>query len=75
MGTALGMPDLISRKKGMHSEMLALVDHFVVLTSSAARIVELNGIPAGKLVVNRLGISHTSSMRKPPLRRSRRRPR
>lgn len=66
IGTAAGMPDLISRNKRMHAEMLALVDSFVVLTSWAARIVELNGIPAGKLVVNRLGISQPPGIRKPP---------
>jgi glycosyltransferase involved in cell wall biosynthesis len=66
IGTAAGMPDLISRNRQMHSEMLALVEHFVVLTSWAARIVELNGIPPGKLVVNRLGISQTDTIRKPP---------
>jgi glycosyltransferase involved in cell wall biosynthesis len=65
IGTAAGMPDLISRNKRMHAEMLALADSFVVLTSWAARIVELNGVPAGKLVVNRLGISQTATIRKP----------
>jgi glycosyltransferase involved in cell wall biosynthesis len=59
------MPDLISRNKRMQAEMLSLVDNFVVLTNWASRIVELNGVPAGKLVVNRLGISQPPGIRKP----------
>lgn len=55
-GTALGIPDLIARNRRAQRELLALVDRFVVLTRSAARIVEINGIPPGKLSINPLGI-------------------
>lgn len=55
-GTALGMPALIARNKRKQRELVAMVDKFVVLTGFAARIVEKNGIPDDKLVVNPLGI-------------------
>jgi glycosyltransferase involved in cell wall biosynthesis len=67
VGTALGMPGLIARNQERQKELLGIVDRFVVLTRSAARIVELNGIPAGKLAVNPLGISASpAAARRPP---------
>jgi glycosyltransferase involved in cell wall biosynthesis len=58
-GTALGMPALIARNKRRQKELVAMVDKFVVLTGSAARIVEMNGIPDDKLAINPLGIIDT----------------
>jgi glycosyltransferase involved in cell wall biosynthesis len=55
-GTALGMTDLITRNMARQRAMLDAVDAFVVLTEHAAAIVRANGAPAGKVVVNRLGI-------------------
>ena len=56
IGTALGMTDLIVRNMRRQRAMLEAVDAFVVLTDEAARILHANGAPAGKVVVNRLGI-------------------
>lgn len=58
-GTALGMPALIARNKRKQRELVAMVDKFVVLTGSAARVVEKNGIPGFKLTINPLGINDT----------------
>jgi len=55
-GTALGMTDLITRNMARQRAMLDAVDAFVVLTEHAAGIVSANGAPAGKVVVNRLGV-------------------
>jgi glycosyltransferase involved in cell wall biosynthesis len=56
LGTALGMTDLITRNMARQRAMLDAVDAFVVLTEHAAGIVCANGAPAGKIVVNRLGV-------------------
>ena len=58
LGTALGIPALISRNRAMQTELGEIVDRFVVLTHSAARILVANGMPAEKVHVNALGISH-----------------
>ena len=65
LGTGLGMPDLIARNRTMQRDLLTLVDHFVVLTKSAAAIVTLNGAPIEKLFVSPLGISNCPTQRKP----------
>ncbi len=56
VGTAIGMTDLIARNLARQHAMLDAVDAFVVLSEHAASIVRANGAPAGKIVVNRLGI-------------------
>jgi len=56
IGTALGMTDLIVRNMRRQRAMLDAVNAFVVLTDEAARILHANGAPAGKVVVNRLGV-------------------
>jgi len=56
VGTALGMTDLITRNMVRQRAMLDAVNAFVVLTEHAAGIVRANGAPAGKVVVNRLGV-------------------
>ena len=56
IGTALGMTDLIGRNLERQRAMLDAVDAFIVLTEHAADIVRANGAPAGKVLVNRLGV-------------------
>jgi glycosyltransferase involved in cell wall biosynthesis len=56
IGTALGMTDLITRNLRRQHAMFDAIDAFVVLTEQAAQIVRANGGPAGKVVVNRLGV-------------------
>jgi glycosyltransferase involved in cell wall biosynthesis len=65
LATMLGMPALIEENISLQRRMLAAVDAFVVLTGQAARIVALNGVPPGKLIVNRLGLSQVDVERKP----------
>ena len=63
LGTALGMTDLITRNMARQRAMLDAVDAFVVLTDRAAQIVRANGAPAGKVVVNRLGVRESVASR------------
>jgi glycosyltransferase involved in cell wall biosynthesis len=56
IGTALGMTDLITRNMRRQRAMLDAVHAFVVLTDEAARILRVNGAPADRVVVNRLGV-------------------
>ena len=56
IGTALGMTDLITRNMRRQRAMFDAVNAFVVLTDEAARILRANDAPAGKVVVNRLGV-------------------
>jgi glycosyltransferase involved in cell wall biosynthesis len=65
LATMLGMPTLVEDNLTRHRSMLEAVDAFVVLTAQAARVVTLNGCPPGKLIVNRLGISHANVVQKP----------
>ena len=70
LGTALGMTDLIVRNMTRQRAMLDAVDAFVVLTEHAAGIVRANGAPAGKVVVNRLGVSDDADLAAVPARLS-----
>ncbi len=65
LGTALGMRAVIANNAAMQQELLALVDHFVLLTRWALETVRNNGAPSGKLLLNRLGTAERSSTRKP----------
>jgi glycosyltransferase involved in cell wall biosynthesis len=56
IGTALGMTGLISRNMARQRAVVDAVDAFVVLTERAAEIVRANGAPAGKVIVNRIGV-------------------
>jgi glycosyltransferase involved in cell wall biosynthesis len=69
-GTALAMTDLIVRNVTRQREMLDAVDGFCVLTQRAADIVLAGGAPAGKVIVNRLGVSEPCASR-PALRSAR----
>ena len=60
----------------MERELFELVDWFVVLNDTARRMLVANGAPAGKLVLNRLGLSHIKVVREaapPPCGRRKRR--
>jgi len=65
LATALGMPALIESNIELQRRMLNAVDAFVVITEQAARIVAMNGVPPGKLFVNRPGIVQASVEAKP----------
>ena len=65
VGTALGMSDLIARNQKMQREMLATVDAFVLLTEWALEAVAANAGTRDKLVLNRLGLSHSMPVQKP----------
>jgi glycosyltransferase involved in cell wall biosynthesis len=65
VGTALSMPDLIVRNQARQREMLAAADAFVVLTGWAKGALEANGVPRGRLRLNRLGMSQDKATAKP----------
>ena len=49
----------------LQREVFGIVDRFDVLNETARRMLVANGSPAEKLVLNRLGLSHTDVTRKP----------
>lgn len=65
IGTTLGMSASVHEYEEMERELFDLVDWFVVLNDTARRMLVSNGSPASKLVLNRLGLSHTGVTRKP----------
>jgi glycosyltransferase involved in cell wall biosynthesis len=65
VGTALGMAASVREYEAMQREMFSLIDAFVVLNETGRRMLIANGSPAGKLVLNRLGVSFTTAVRKP----------
>jgi glycosyltransferase involved in cell wall biosynthesis len=65
LGTALAMRSLIRRNQALQQELLATVDKLVLLTQRALDTVARNGAPAGKLYLNRLGVSQAVIKRKP----------
>jgi glycosyltransferase involved in cell wall biosynthesis len=74
IGTTLGMSASVQEYEQMERELFELVDWFVVLNDTARRMLVANGSPAGKLVLNRLGLSHVKVARKsaPALRPTKR---
>jgi glycosyltransferase involved in cell wall biosynthesis len=58
-GTALGMRALIERNQTAQRRLFDSTSAFVVLSDFAAAVVRANGAPAGKVVVNRLGVDLT----------------
>jgi len=66
LGTTLGMAASVDEYQAMQREMFELVDAFVVLNETARRMLLSNGAPAGKLLLNRLGISCATIARKAP---------
>lgn len=65
MGSTLGMVASVRDFQALQTELFGLVERFVVLNDTARRMLISNGSPAEKLVLNRLGISHTNLTRKP----------
>jgi glycosyltransferase involved in cell wall biosynthesis len=68
IGTGLGLPSSIVFDSGRQRELAALVDYQVVLNDSGLRIVLANGVPAERIVMNRLGTDHKITVRKPSVR-------
>jgi glycosyltransferase involved in cell wall biosynthesis len=65
IGTTLGMSASVQEYRRMQDELFGLVDRVVVLNETARRMLVANGSPAGKLVLNRLGLSQTHVTPKP----------
>ena len=65
VGTLLGLPASIDRDRAHQAELMALVDHQVVLNETARRIIAANGWPTDRVVVNRLGTEHAAEVMKP----------
>ena len=65
IGTTLGMAASVSEYGTMQRELFELVDRFVVLNETGGRMLISNGSPAGKIVLNRLGVSHLRVAPKP----------
>jgi glycosyltransferase involved in cell wall biosynthesis len=65
IGTTLGMTASVREFQTLQREMFTLVERFVVLNDTARRMLIANGSPAGKLVLNRLGLGHANVTRKP----------
>lgn len=64
-GTVLGMSALVVEYQRMQRELFDIVERFVVLNETAHRMLVADGTPAGKLAINRLGLSQTGVTRKP----------
>jgi glycosyltransferase involved in cell wall biosynthesis len=65
VGTVLGMSALVVEHQRMQRELFELVERFVVLNETAYRMLAADGSPAGKLRINRLGVSQSDIVRKP----------
>jgi glycosyltransferase involved in cell wall biosynthesis len=65
VGTTLGMSASVREYEAMERELFELVDWFVVLNDTARRMLVSNGSPSAKLVLNRLGLSHSRVTPKP----------
>jgi glycosyltransferase involved in cell wall biosynthesis len=64
VGTAIGMSASVAEYQRMQRELFSLLDTFVVLNDTARRMLVADGAAAGKIVVNRLGVSQTGIVRK-----------
>jgi glycosyltransferase involved in cell wall biosynthesis len=64
IGTAIGMSASVAEYQRMQRELFGLLDTFVVLNDTARRMLVADGAAAGKIVVNRLGVSQTGIVRK-----------
>ena len=64
-GTVLGMSALVVEYQQMQRELFEIVERFVVLNETAHRMLIADGSPAGKISINRLGLSQTGVTRKP----------
>jgi len=66
VGTTLGMSASVVEYAQNQRELFGLVDAFVVLNETARRMLTANGSPANKIVLNRLGLSHTVTRKPAP---------
>lgn len=66
LGTALGMAASVRDFQTLQTELFDIVERFVVLNDTARRMLISNGSPAGKIALNRLGLSQTQVTPKPP---------
>ena len=64
-GTVLGMVGSVRHFQTLQTELFDLVERFVVLNDTARRMLIDNGSPAGKIVLNRLGLSQPGVQLKP----------
>jgi glycosyltransferase involved in cell wall biosynthesis len=64
LGTAVGMSASIVEYQQQQREMFDLVERVVVLNQTAYGMLVSNGSPAGKIVINRLGIGQTHIVKK-----------
>jgi glycosyltransferase involved in cell wall biosynthesis len=60
-GTLLGLVGSIDDNQAMQRRLVALTDRMVVLNDGARRMLIANGVPASKIVLNRLGVSHPTT--------------
>jgi len=65
LGTTLGMTASIARDGLKQRELAELADFQVVLNESGRRIVLAGGVPADRVVLNRLGTDHRGVVSKP----------
>jgi glycosyltransferase involved in cell wall biosynthesis len=65
LATSLLMTDLIYHNQKKQTELVSLLDKFVLLNKAALEMVVANGADRGKLVLNYLGSSHVGVRRKP----------
>jgi glycosyltransferase involved in cell wall biosynthesis len=68
LGTGLGLAASIALDGVRQRELAELVDRQVVLNESAKRIIVANGVPADRIVLNRLGTDHRDVAAKPSVR-------
>ncbi len=66
VATSLLMTDLICHNQRKQTELLSLLDRFVLLNKRALDMVVANGANPDKLLLNYLGTSHPDAQRKPP---------
>jgi glycosyltransferase involved in cell wall biosynthesis len=65
IGAMLGTSASVVERTSMQRELFELIERFVVLNTTAERMLVANGSPAAKLAINRLGLSHEHVVAKP----------
>jgi glycosyltransferase involved in cell wall biosynthesis len=65
IGTALSLAGSIAADQRRQKRLVDVVDRMVVLNETAKRMLIANGVPASRIVVNRLGIANETIARKP----------
>ncbi len=59
-GTMCGLPAATVEQQAMQRELAGVCDAMVVLNDTARQMLEASGVPASRIVVNRLGHGHTN---------------